>query len=70
MSGLKRNPNIGKMGRRLHEKWSKATIHEACLDMWMETNCHDCHPDDMSDEDWSAYEEEVERRSALRQGRG
>jgi hypothetical protein len=70
MPGLKRQPRVGKQGRRLHEKWSKSTIHEALLDMWMETNGRDVSPDDMTDAEWEEYEADIERRSALRQGRG
>jgi len=66
MPGRKRSPNIGEKGWRLHEKWSKATIHEALLDMWMETNGRDVSPDDMTDDEWKEYKADVERRSALR----
>lgn len=70
MPGLKRQPNIGKTGRHLHERWSKSTLHEALLDMWMETNAKDCSPDEMTDEEWRSYEQEVERRSGLRRRAG
>lgn len=69
MSGLKRRASVGKKGSALHERWSKATIHEALLDLWMESNGKDCSPDDLTDEEWAEYASDVERRSSLRQGR-
>lgn len=67
MGNLKRKPAIGCRARKMHEAWSKATIHEALLDMWMEAHGKDCSPDDMTDDDWQAYVRDVERRSKLRQ---
>jgi hypothetical protein len=68
MSGLKRRPSVGKFGQSLHDRWSKATIHEALLDFWMESEGKYCSPDDLTAEDWAAYQSDVERRSSLLQG--
>lgn len=66
MGNLKRRENLGGQGQRLHELWSKSTIHKALLVTWMEINGKDCHPDDMTDEDWADYKDHVERCSSIR----
>jgi hypothetical protein len=68
MPGLKRRASVGKVGLRLHAKWSKSTIHEALLDIWMESNGKDVSPDDLTEGEWEEYEADVERRSLLRRG--
>jgi len=68
MSSPKRHPRVGKIGQRLHAQWSKSTIHEALLDLWMESNSLDCHPDDLTERQWTEYAVDIERRSRLKQG--
>lgn len=68
MSRLKRRPCVGRGGQLLHERWSKSTIHEALLDLWMESKGLDCHPDDLTERQWAEYAEDIESRSLLKQG--
>ena len=66
MPRLKRHPQVGRVGQRLHARWSKSTIHEALLDLWMESHGLDCHPNDLTEHQWAEYEADIERRSRLR----
>jgi len=47
----------------LHSSWSKSTLHEALLDLWMEVRGLDAHPSELSDADLRSYEADVNVRS-------
>lgn len=70
MGTIKRRAALPDRIAELHRKWSKATIHEALLDLWLEAHALDIHPNQMSDEQNEEYRSDVERRAALRQGQG
>ncbi len=63
MGTRKRWPALPKAVYRMHEQWSKATIHEALLDLWMETNGIDVHPSDLTEQQLNDYAECVKTRS-------
>ena len=60
----KRPPSLGSRAlSELHGKWSKSVIHEALVDLWLESQGLDMHPADLSPQQLSDYEKDVERRS-------
>ena len=65
----KRTPALSKSLLLLHEKFSKALLHEALLDLWLETNGYDIHPDLMSEKMLSDYEKDIINRSELHRKR-
>ena len=62
----KRAPAIPRAALRLHSLWSKATIHEALLDLWLESECIDVAIDDVDAATLERYAADVERRANLR----
>jgi hypothetical protein len=57
--------------KALHEKFSKATLHEALLDLWMEhEGLTSTHPGDLTDEQWAKFHEMVAFRSDARRRQG
>jgi len=67
---IKRRAVIPTSLAAFHAKVSKATLHEALLDLWSEHNGLDQHPASLSESQLCGYREDVERRSALCRNQG
>jgi len=73
VGALKRQPALPKLLRDFHATASKATLHEALLDLWLEHNSDkigDVHPVELSQDVWAIYIADVLRRAEARRRQG
>lgn len=66
----KRFAELPTLLQAFHNNVSKATLHEALLDLWLEHNGLDIHPANLTEAQRISYREDVKRRSKLRQQQG
>lgn len=59
----RRAPKVPPYALAIGVAYTKAQLLEALVDLWLQFNGHDVHPDDVSDEEWSKLFTEVGNRS-------